>query len=278
MLKWDIASNSNFIRLSGKVIIRKENFGGILFNKDTGDVIEVDREAFIVISIIKASEVVDMKAFLELPLSCKGQRIGRKNIEGIISRLIDLGIIDVMPRGVLAQESYGMLEENYRAIVKWPANTRMSAPETVHWAVTFKCGEACPDCYIERHKGVFARELNTQEAFIVIDKIASSGVFQLAIGGGEPFERDDIEIIAGYASEKGLTVHITTGRYEIERRRLDELAKYIKILQIGIRTDELLHNNAGIHEKLKVLVAQLNQRSIINNFAGYLHFGISGLA
>ena len=38
--------NSNFIKLSSNVIIRKENFGGILFNKDTGDVIEVDREAF----------------------------------------------------------------------------------------------------------------------------------------------------------------------------------------------------------------------------------------
>ena len=42
---------SNFITLSSKVIIRKENFGGILFNKETGDIIEVDREAFIIISI-----------------------------------------------------------------------------------------------------------------------------------------------------------------------------------------------------------------------------------
>jgi len=222
--------NFNFLKLSNRAVLRKENFGGILFNKDTGDVIEVDREAFIILSIVKAAEVVDMKTFLELPISHKGRRIGRKSIAGIISSLIDLGIIEVMPKGILSYESYGILKDNSRMMIKWPANTHMSAPETVHWAFTFKCGEACPDCYIERHKGLFARELDTQEAFIVIDKIASAGVFQLAIGGGEPLLRDDLEIIAGYASEKGLTVHITTGNYKIERRRLDELAKHIKTL------------------------------------------------
>jgi hypothetical protein len=44
---------SNFIKLSDKVKIRKEYFGGVLFNMDTGDVIDVDREAFTVILIIK---------------------------------------------------------------------------------------------------------------------------------------------------------------------------------------------------------------------------------
>lgn len=44
---------SNFIKLSDKVKIRKEYFGGVLFNMDTGDVIDIDREAFILISTIK---------------------------------------------------------------------------------------------------------------------------------------------------------------------------------------------------------------------------------
>ena len=253
----------NFIKLSDEVIMRKENFGGILFNKDTGDITEVDREAFIIISIIKASGIVDMKAFLELPISCKGGRIGRKSIVSIISRLIDLQIIDAMPKGVLSEESYRVLEENSRMKIKWPAGTHLSAPETVHWAVTFKCDRACPDCYIERHKKLFKNELDTQDALKLIDKIASAGVFQLAIGGGEPFLRADLEIIAGYASEKRLAVHVTTGRYEIEGYRLDELAKHIKILQIGIRTEELLRGNTAKYNKLKALVAQINERGMI---------------
>jgi len=59
---------SNFIKLSDKVKIRKEYFGGVLFNMDTGDVIDIDREAFTVISIIKHIELVDMNALLDMPI------------------------------------------------------------------------------------------------------------------------------------------------------------------------------------------------------------------
>ncbi|NLC44897.1 MAG: radical SAM protein [Clostridiales bacterium] len=223
----------------------------------------MDREAFIVISIISASEIVDMDALLELPISYKGRMIGKKSIRKIILRLIDLGIFESMPKGFLNEESYRRLEENSRMTIKWPAYTHLSAPETVHWALTYKCGEDCPDCYMERHKREFTSELNTQEAFKLIDKISDAEVFQLAIGGGEPFLRDDLEALAAYAHKKGLVTHITTGRYEIESRRLQELSKYIKVLQIGIKTEELLNSNAKTNEKLKALVAQLNEFNII---------------
>jgi len=254
---------SNLIKLSSRVVVRKEQFGGILFNMDTGDVIEVDREAFIIITIIKDVEVFDIKALLDLPICHKGKRIDGERIKDIISRLIDIGIINTMPKGVLSENGARILEEKSRIVIKWPANIYLSAPETVHWAVTFKCGEACPDCYIERHKGLFAKELETQDALTLIGKIASAGIFQLAIGGGEPFVREDLEIIVRNASERGLIVHITTGKYEIEMKRLEALAKHIKTLQIGIRTDELLHKGTDAVGKLKALVTQLNELDII---------------
>ncbi|NSW89532.1 MAG: hypothetical protein HPY74_02420 [Firmicutes bacterium] len=174
---------SNLLKLSNRVIIRKEYFGGILFNRDTGDVIEVDREAFTVVSIIKDIEVVYMKTLLDLPISYKGRRIDRERIKGVISRLKAMGIINVMPNGVLSENYRKMLEEKSLIKIKWPTYEHLSAPETVHWAVTFKCGESCPDCYIARHKRLFAYELDTQDALKLISKIADSGVFQLAIGG-----------------------------------------------------------------------------------------------
>lgn len=254
---------SNFIKLSDKVKIRKEHFGGIVFKRDTGDVIEVDREAFTVISIIKDIEIVDMKALLNLPISYKGRRIEREKIKDVLSKLMAMGIMQVMPNGILAEDYGKILEEKSHKKPKWPIHEYLSAPETVHWAVTFKCGESCPDCYIERHKRLFANELGTQDAHKLINKIAESGVFQLAIGGGEPFMRNDLENIVHSASENGLIVHITTGKYEIERNRLDALAKHITTLQIGIRTDELLSKGTCTVEKLRTLVTQLNERNII---------------
>lgn len=95
----------------------------------------------------------------------------------------------------------------------------------------------------------------------LIDKIADSGVFQLAIGGGEPFKRDDLEAIVCRAWEKGLVTHITTGNYEIKAERLNSLAKYIRTLQIGVRTEELL--NTKVEECLGKLVMQLTEQGII---------------
>ncbi len=254
---------SNLLKLSNRVILRKEHFGGILFNKDTGDVIEVDREAFTVISMIKDIEVIDIKTLLTLPISYKERRINIERIKNVLSELKAMGIIKAMPNGALSDDYRKMLEARSPIKLKWPMYEYLSVPETIHWAVTFKCDKTCPDCYIERHKKLFAGELDTQNALKLVDKIADSGVFQLAIGGGEPFARDDLESIVSSASEKGLTVHVTTGKYEIERNRLGALAKHIKTLQIGIRTDEFSNKGKHAVEKLKVLLTQLDERNII---------------
>ena len=136
-----------------------------------------------------------MKALLNLPISYKGKRIDKERIKSVLSRFKDMDIIDVMPIGVLTENYRKLLDE--RSLIKhiWPMYQYLSAPETVHWAVTFRCDESCPDCYIERHKKLFTSELNTQDALKLINKIADSGVFELAIGGGEPFMRNDLEDI-----------------------------------------------------------------------------------
>lgn len=254
---------SVIIRLADSVIIRKENFGGILFNIDTGDVIEVDRKAFTLISIIKAAEATDINTLLELPVCYKGRNMNRERIENILFTFKTMGLIHAMPKGVLTENYRKIPEEKSLIEFKWPEYKHLSAPETIHWAVTFQCCETCPDCYIERHKKLFTEELDTQESLKLVDKIADSGVFQLAIGGGEPFMRKDLEVIVRRASEKGLAVHITTGNYEIPENRLNALSKYAKVLQIGIRIEELLDKGTNAVEKLKVLVARLNERNII---------------
>jgi radical SAM protein with 4Fe4S-binding SPASM domain len=59
---------------------------------------------------------------------------------------------------------------------------------------------------------------------MLIDAIADHGVFQLAIGGGEPFCRRDIFELVQYASLKGLAVHITTRRYDFNDQEMKELS------------------------------------------------------
>ncbi len=251
-------------QLSSSVVIRKEHFGGILFNKSTGDLIEVDKEAFVIISIIKGAGIVDMKNLLALTIYNKERKVDVKRIKGVISELCRIGMVEIMPNGVLAENAVKILENKSQITVKWPQRMFLSAPETAHWAVTFQCNSGCPDCYVERHRKLFKKELDTKEAFELVDKIASAGIFQLAIGGGEPFMRKDLEAIVRHASEKGLIVHITTGKYKISRNRLDALTGYIKTIQIGIRSESLLNGENETVSQLKELVTQLSDRDIVN--------------
>ncbi|MDW7658371.1 MAG: radical SAM protein [Bacillota bacterium] len=260
MLIQDLSAKT--IRLSRQAVVRKEHFGGLIFNRDTGDIFEVDREAYTLFSIIAAVSVVNVNALLETEILYQGMRLGQKGIVRILTRFIVAGILEILPRGVLSEASQQRLQEQCRIKVKWPDWPQISAPETVHWAVTHQCGASCPDCYMERHKGLFQSELNTREALAIIDKIAAAGVFQLAIGGGEPLLRSDLGLIAAYAAEKGLIVHITTGCYEIDAQQLDELGYSIKSLQIGIKTDTCSFGNTAV-EQLKTLVMQLGRLGVV---------------
>ncbi len=249
----------SIIKLSSRTRIRKEYFGGILFNMDTGDVVEVDREAFHVITVLKDAEIADIRNLADLPVLDDGHRVDSRKITSVLSRLITQGIINEMPAGVLTGNYKKALEEKSKIQISWPACEQLSAPETVHWAVTYRCDNHCPDCYVERHRRQVTGELDTEGAMRLIDKIAGSGVFQLAIGGGEPFARTDLEDIVRRAWGKGLVVHLTTGKYEIEEKRLAKLASSLKTLQIGIRTDELLCQTKDVVEKLRELVKKLDK-------------------
>lgn len=119
---------SNLIKLSSRIRIRKEHFGGILFNMDTGDVIEIDREAFMVISIIRDSEVANLNNLLALPLFHKGRRINRERIQSVLSKLTAMGVIKMMPNGVLSEDNIKLVMERSTIKIKWPAYQYLSAP------------------------------------------------------------------------------------------------------------------------------------------------------
>ncbi|MHB1405946.1 MAG: radical SAM protein [Desulfitobacteriaceae bacterium] len=246
---------SPYISLSDSVRIRKEYFGGILFNTGTGTMMDVDREAYLLVELIKTMGVVDVNDLDRIWLNVYGKHINQKTVIGIIEKLLALQMLVIMPNGLLHKDCDHSSNHWDETGINWPSDQFLSAPETVHWAVTFKCDLDCPDCYIRRHRDDFTSELDTKEALTIIDRIADAGVFQLAIGGGEPLLREDITSLVARAHERKLVVHVTTGRYQHQPDVLRELAKYIKGLQIGIKQEELLKHPETEKEKLTQLIA-----------------------
>ncbi|UCE05472.1 MAG: SPASM domain-containing protein, partial [bacterium] len=170
-----------------------------------------------------------------------------KNIDNSVTdtlqKLIQLKIIEKRD-----ELSSTLLFDNQNPM-KFSNKPWLSAPETIHWAVTYRCTENCPDCYVRRFS-VAKNELPTHKALELIDKIADWNVFQLAIGGGEPLTRKDLPQLVQYAANRGLSVHVTTGMLRIDPHLLKSISHAINNLQIGVQPDRLLgsHSTKTIHQ------------------------------
>jgi MoaA/NifB/PqqE/SkfB family radical SAM enzyme len=94
-----------------------------------------------------------------------------------------------------------------------PAHGAPAAPalRRLYWETTAGCNLRCIHCRrIDASDRVSPDELNTDQAFGMIDDLASMGKPVLILSGGEPLFRRDIFDIAAYASGRGLPVALST--------------------------------------------------------------------
>lgn len=90
-----------------------------------------------------------------------------------------------------------------------PESSLLSAPLEVHLSVTNACSGGCSHCYMD--SGVRdEEELSSKDLRRAIDLLAGMGVFHLALGGGEAFERPDFLEMAEHVRRRGMVPNLTT--------------------------------------------------------------------
>jgi radical SAM protein with 4Fe4S-binding SPASM domain len=111
----------------------------------------------------------------------------------------------------------------------------LSAPKTVIWDVTYACNLSCPHCLTNSgRKG--RRELDTKEAFHLIDVLSAAKILYLSLTGGEPFMRDDILELLAYLAETGMRVAIATNGFHISPKTIKGL-RDLPVFQIQVSID-----------------------------------------
>jgi len=109
----------------------------------------------------------------------------------------------------------------------------LSAPVNVTWEVTYACNLSCIHCVSDsgrRRQG----ELTTTECHQVIEELAERRVFQINIGGGEPFIRPDFLELMDHAHERGLVTCISTNGTLIDDKTADRLAHGLVYMQVSM--------------------------------------------
>ena len=83
------------------------------------------------------------------------------------------------------------------------------APFTIAWEVTRACAFACVHCRADAQQRRDPRELNTEEAKNLIDRLTDFGSPILIFTGGDPMMRRDLFELISYATQKGLRCSLT---------------------------------------------------------------------
>ncbi len=115
----------------------------------------------------------------------------------------------------------------------------------VVWNVTSACNLACTHCYAAT-QGT-PDELNTREAFALIDDLAAFGCPVLLFSGGEPFIRPDILDLARHAVGKGLRVVFSTNGTLIDAALAAQI-QAIGVSYVGISID----GSEATHDRFRV--------------------------
>jgi MoaA/NifB/PqqE/SkfB family radical SAM enzyme len=93
-------------------------------------------------------------------------------------------------------------------------------PIYAHWGVTHRCDLTCRMCGIWRY-GNQAEELTLDQVEHMARRLRRLGVIQLALGGGEPFVRTDLEDVVGILVSHGLSLRVLTNAVNVAPRRFE---------------------------------------------------------
>jgi radical SAM protein with 4Fe4S-binding SPASM domain len=231
-------------------VLRPESFGGIAFNPENGTTLELDETAF------RLLELADGRTTLSEVTS----RIGREfdtvilqsDVQELVERLLEhrfLFVSETHQPSLPPGNAPFVPRSLPRAPCPLPP-TYLSAPTTVHLSLTEACNLDCPACYVVKSE---EPPLDTPRVEQLISELAEMKVFQLAIGGGEPFLRKDLGHLVRYARQRGLVPNVTTNGTLLTRERLAEIRGFVGQIQLSLNGYDAesheAHRTPGSFEK-----------------------------
>jgi len=238
---------SRRLRIADGVRLRREHFGGTIFDRRTGTTLDVDRRVFRGLEKLQNHGVLSDDA---LGQALRGRKISEHKLakaRDIVSQLVDLAILDTATAANVEASTSTVTSDSELADPAdecWPRGPHLTAPVTAHWGVTYRCSSSCPECYARRYSHEFPDELTLPQAKRLVTVLAEWGIFELSIGGGEPLEYPLLPAIVREARRQGLVVHVTTGQHHVSAVQLAKLADGITGLQIGVKADRFLANTS----------------------------------
>jgi radical SAM protein with 4Fe4S-binding SPASM domain len=222
-------------QLAEAVALRPEAFGGMAFHRDRGITLEVDGDAY---------------GFLCSCLTPGPLPSANHPAAHLVPQMVRLGFLRPTNRMVTR---VGMFPETPRA----GGGTTLSAPETVHLAITTRCNCSCPGCYVPR--GERESELTVADWCDLIAQWVEMRVFQLAVGGGEPLLYDGLFEVLTCARQHGLVPNLTTNGTLLDKEAV------LHLEEAGVARVNVSWNSPGGDDRDRELAASRALRLLLDS-------------
>lgn len=204
-------------RLQLPFILRREPFGGLLFEPENGTYVELDHEAHDWLH----------EWFTK-----------RRTPESESERAFMRQLVTAAPSLAKEQIPFRIARSQQRRMPTFANATVLSAPTVIDLQLTQRCRMACPHCYMSSTPN--GRDLPFEDACRIIEDAAEIGVCQLALGGGEPLLHPQFAELLYFARSHGVMPNLTTtgdGLTEKSLRAMAECCGAVALSLEGIYED-----------------------------------------
>ena len=143
----------------------------------------------------------------------------------------------------------------------------LSAPVTITWEVTLGCNLHCDHCLSGSGPGhQRPDEFTTAQAKEFIAECDEMDVFQVNIGGGEPFVRPDFLELLAELTGRNVSTCVSTNGTQLDEATLDRIESmsplYLQVSLDGLREDNDAIRGEGVYDQVVNALARLEERDI----------------
>lgn len=199
-----------------KLVLKKEFFGGILYDKNFKENIYVDKETYEILATMD-----------------KDNEYYKENIKNILKENINVEEILEILRELSENEIVTLNLQRYKQ--EYIPENYLSSPFRVFYDITYKCNLRCKHCFT--NSGIKNKnELLLEEKINLVDQLSHLGVQRISIAGGEPFITEDIYKFIDKCNEKDIDVSISTNGTLFNKEIINKI-NCLKIKNITISFD-----------------------------------------
>ncbi|MDD5590193.1 MAG: radical SAM protein, partial [Candidatus Portnoybacteria bacterium] len=224
-------------------MIRKENFGGIIFDERSHKIYTLNKQAFrtIELSFVQGANIERIRRSLKNDLDLERSS---QEIENFIQTTENR-----FGKVVLSQQRGSSANELWS--VDWNQK-HFIAPISNFWSFTNLCNLHCTHCAWNSSQPL-KRELNTEFCKALINEMKEIGVCELSFSGGEPLTRkNQLLAMAKHAKKSGFHLGLATNATLINTLVAEQLAEAgfseIQVSVEGLEAHEAIRGK-GIWEK-----------------------------